>query len=395
MPIPFIKTASGSITAFVNGRNLQVPSDHRYYNEILNAIRTDNAEEFAKLADLSESLTRFIHKNSAGEEIIKVEDGLVYYRGSEIHNSVTERILDFMKQNLPVEPLILFLENLLLNPSRHSVQQLHRFLENQKLPITEDGCFLAYKRVNANWRDFRTDKIDNSIGAEPFMIRNEVDDDFSHDCSYGLHVGSIGYVRNFESSSPGNHLIVVKVNPQDAVSVPQYDSTKMRVCKYKVIEEASPESLGLSEALYSATTSVNPIAGSPVPSSPPVDEEFETDEDQWDEEEDEEDEEEEENDDDAEGDWDADEENDEVESSDVPLSIRVWAESKNIELDYFGEDWSSSYSKHLAKALAEKDGVSALQYLYAIAIEEDDTDVQQVLENPEDKRDFIDLVKSL
>ena len=58
-------------------------------------------------------------------------------------------------------------------------------------------------------------------------------------CSSGLHVGSLSY------SGPGgwynsgdDKIVIVKVNPADAVSVPSdHGASKLRVCKYEVIGE--------------------------------------------------------------------------------------------------------------------------------------------------------------
>src|SRR5690606_24725742 len=52
-------------------------------------------------------------------------------------------------------------------------------------------------------------------------------------CSFGLHVACFDYAKGF-----GPRLIEVKVNPADVVCVPtDYNGTKMRVCKFEVIQE--------------------------------------------------------------------------------------------------------------------------------------------------------------
>lgn len=394
MSIPFIRTNSGAISAFVGGKAINVPPDHRFYKEILEAIRAGDKEEFIKFADLGNSIEKYaataVGNSLASYLLVTVAGGMVYYKGQVIHNAVAERIIQFMAENLPAEPLILFLENLMQNSSRHSVEQLYRFLENQKLPITEDGCFLGYKRVKDDWFDFHSGTIDNSIGKVIEIERNLVDDDFSHDCSYGLHVGSIDYVRGFNS---GGHVLVVKVNPRDAVAVPAEDHTKIRVCRYEVLEEADPELLGLDKACYSA--------GLNTPVTPSFARDDEDDDDDYEDDYEDDDccpecgcEECHCDDDDCDDEeyYDDDdhfEDEDEDEESIVPRTLVAWANDNDIDPNYFVEN------NKIRNAVANKDGVSVLQYLYGYAMDAGDSVLQDILENPTKKTELIKLVQEL
>ena len=60
-------------------------------------------------------------------------------------------------------------------------------------------------------------------------------DDVEQGCAKGLHVGSWEYANDFKGNG---HLMVVKVNPRDAVSVPRDCSwQKLRACRYVVVAE--------------------------------------------------------------------------------------------------------------------------------------------------------------
>jgi hypothetical protein len=127
-----------------------------------------------------------------------------------------------------------FVENLMENPSRRAIYELYSFLEECNLPITDDGHFIAYKRIRNDWMDVYSGTIDNHIGQKPSLPRRNVDDDCRNTCSYGLHVCSLGYLAHYS----GERLIAVKVNPKNVVSVPvDYHNSKMRVCEYEVITE--------------------------------------------------------------------------------------------------------------------------------------------------------------
>jgi hypothetical protein len=145
-----------------------------------------------------------------------------------------------------------FLENISENPSYQSQQELFDFLEHKNLPITDDGCFLAYKSVTPDYKDWHTKTIDNSIGAViPRKKRSEVDDNRDEGCSRGYHAGSIEYVRQYYGGKIG-HLMTVKINPVDVVSVPKECSCqKIRVTFYEVIAELDKDEV-LKEPVYNS-----------------------------------------------------------------------------------------------------------------------------------------------
>ena len=133
-----------------------------------------------------------------------------------------------------------FIEKLMTNPSSRAIEELLQFVEFGKLPLHPDGDFLAYKKVDGNYKDIYTGKMDNSIGTVVQVPRSAVDDDPKQTCSYGLHVCSYEYLRHYGSDDLGGsvRIVLCKINPRDVVAVPEdYNNTKMRVCRYDVVDE--------------------------------------------------------------------------------------------------------------------------------------------------------------
>lgn len=125
------------------------------------------------------------------------------------------------------------------NPSKNSREQLHRFIMHNNVPITEDGDIILEKGVVMNEEgklvDAHTRKMDNSIGRIVEMDRRNVVDDPNKTCSAGLHAAPPDYVRRWYSGL-NNVLLKILVSPEDIVSVPvDYNSQKIRCCKYQVI----------------------------------------------------------------------------------------------------------------------------------------------------------------
>jgi hypothetical protein len=224
-------TGSGKIASFVNGQSYTIDTDHPNYDILLQSARSRDWDTFEANVNVSQALNAYLSHG------ISVKDGIVSYNGDELHNSLTKRIISFVQQDLPFEPLVKFLHNLLQNPSKRAVDELYNFLEVGELPITEDGCFLAYKNVKADYTDIHSGKFDNSVGKVCEMPRWKVDEDKDRTCSYGLHFCSIAYLPHF-SDSCGGHTMIVKINPADVVAIPaDYNNTKGRTCRYEVLAE--------------------------------------------------------------------------------------------------------------------------------------------------------------
>ena len=220
----------GNLTVILKNKAHQVIPDHTNYKLILEALPTATEDELLELVDIEKAVATF----SQGQ--VSIVNGKVMFEGEEIHGSISKRILEFMSKGLPFEPLVKFLENLMENPSMQSQQELYDFLEHENLPVTEDGCFLAYKAVRSDFKDKWKGTFDNSVGQVCEMRRAKVDDNRKVGCSQGLHAGALNYVANYGSVDAGDNIVIVKINPQDVVSVPSdCDCEKLRTCKYEVV----------------------------------------------------------------------------------------------------------------------------------------------------------------
>lgn len=229
--IPYILKTT-SISMFPSGREpITIHADHMNFGAVREALiegRFDDALDAASVA-------AFVNKMTAGA--VTVDDNGVTFNGLPINNYLSNKMLQFFNEGLPIQHYCRFLENLMANPSMTSREELYLFLEAANLPITDDGCFLAYKAVRNDFMDKHSGKFLNAPGCVLEMPRREVDDNRDRTCSYGFHAAAYDYARNFLSSN-GDRMVVVKINPADVVSVPSdYNNQKLRTCKYVVVEE--------------------------------------------------------------------------------------------------------------------------------------------------------------
>jgi hypothetical protein len=211
-------------------------SEHINFHDLLDAISNQDTEEFKALYSVVDALNDSLEDSDSGIEIV---NGEVCMDGEVVHGDVCDKILEFARQGIDFQYLVNFLTRLQKNPSKNSVDQLFKFLQHRNIAIGPDGRFWAYKSVRSDYRDKYSGKFDNSIGSVCKVPRNQVDDNPDHHCSQGFHVGSLDYAGpgGWYNSSDDN-VMIVAVDPADAVSVPgDHSFQKLRVCKYEVIGE--------------------------------------------------------------------------------------------------------------------------------------------------------------
>jgi len=250
-----IITGSGKIAATINGQSYTIDTDHPKYQQALEAVRQKDWTGFVNLVNISQQVQDYFNGTD-----VEIKDGSINFHGRVVHNTLTKRIIGFIREGLPHEPLLNFFKNLMENPSKRAVDELYDFLEAGELPITEDGCFLAFKNVRSNYFDIHSGKNDNSVGKVCEMPRNAVDEDKERTCSYGLHFCSIQYLPHFSDGENGKTMIV-KINPKDVVAIPaDYNNTKGRTCRYEVVAEykedwrskLNRDESGFDSSLYSS-----------------------------------------------------------------------------------------------------------------------------------------------
>lgn len=258
-------TGQSLVVAFISDKGFQtkiVESTHPNWHQVVLLYKQGRYEEMVPLLDMSAA----IQAKFSGQ--FTVQDGKVFYKDNEVGGYLVERILFFMRE-LPnqAQRLLKFAENLYQNPSPAVIEQLYKFLEHKNMPITDDGCFLAYKGVGQDYysktggdivilkgKVNKDGKVYNGIGEHIIAKRDDVCADSNQGCARGLHVGSWEYANNFKDDGK---LMVIKVNPKNAVSVPtDCNYSKLRACEYEVIAEEGRQLNEVKDINFDKATAV-------------------------------------------------------------------------------------------------------------------------------------------
>jgi len=251
MAYPFIIQGK-NIVVVIGNKSHTISSTHITYNKVLDAIKAGDWDTVKDVIEPKKVVLNY------GQGNVSIQGETLFWKGAEMHTSLSKRMIQMLQDGFPIEPLVLFMENLMNNPSYRAVNELYGFLEKNSLPITPDGCFLAYKKVRNDYMDIHSGTFNNSVGYICEMERNQVDDNQNNTCSSGLHFCSKEYLNHFGSGD--SRTMIVKINPADVVSIPtDYNNSKGRTCRYTVIGE-----LGV-EAEDAFTAPVQEMANMPAP----------------------------------------------------------------------------------------------------------------------------------
>lgn len=242
--------SSDEIVLIFENETVTANSSNPSFREIKTLIYDGNYDEAAKLANKAAEINEVFAGTS-----VEVKGDQVLYKGQPVHNVIVDRIFQMLQEKVDAMPLVRFLDRIMLNPSYTAVQELFLFLEANKIPITEDGCFLAWKKVRHDFKDIYSGTLDYSVGNLVEMPRNQVDEDRERTCSRGLHCAGWDYMPHFGSSGDSDRIVIVKVDPADVVAVPSdYKNAKMRVSKMLVLREYTDRKIA-DEFTHSVVTS--------------------------------------------------------------------------------------------------------------------------------------------
>lgn len=213
--------------------------------QALGAIGTDNAD---------------FHKDVAEDEVVVAVTPAGVVPGVENlqrHLRQASKLKDYKGFNR-------FLERLapVVKDRRHSAEDLMKFMETAELPIADDGCILFLKRLRSKgtddqgrrvFVDCHSGNIRQWVGCKVQVREDLVDPDRRRDCSNGLHVASMSYIRGFS----GDVTILGKVAPEDVFAVPEYNTNKMRVSAYHILAVLPEEERNnVNSGIYLSKTEV-------------------------------------------------------------------------------------------------------------------------------------------
>ena len=210
------------------------------------------------------------NSKSEGKDMLAYTKNGIVLAGFEnivMPDLLVNKVIDFLKANISIKPLLNFWSLCLLNPNEIARTRLFEYLSRHKFIITPSGYFVTYRMVKKTndpsvFTDAHTGTFKIKVGEIVSISRSECDEDGSNDCSKGLHVGSpdfigitkgdgygnkstgqigTGYSAYQSHDAYGDQPIIAFVNPMHVVSIPNSETRKLRCCEYFPFKLTTPE----------------------------------------------------------------------------------------------------------------------------------------------------------
>lgn len=208
-----------------------VSIDDDRYEDVVDAIDDgDKALLHSILSQSSRASRLSADLISAG--ITQIGDRFAY-NGTPINMSLSEYLSAAIDRGTATH-IVKFIKNLFNNPNHQTREHLFAFMDHNKMTMSEDGCFIAYKVVRSDYMDKHSNTMRNAPGDTLTVDWDKVDTNPDVTCSQGLHVCSHEYVGSFRNTD--DRVVSVKVNPADVGAVPRdYNGSKIRTRGYTVL----------------------------------------------------------------------------------------------------------------------------------------------------------------
>ena len=283
---PYTINGDKSITVHFPSKGPKtVLSDNPRYQEVKEALVAGNYDLLPDLMDPVQAVQAW-----AGGKVEVQPNGTILVDGKPMESgALTDKLLSMWEEGFPIEPYTRFYEKLQQLTSYRMRKVLYSYLEQHSFPLYPDGDFMAYKGVKDNpykgkqlsgdevqriygsspqnpytsvngrllgdpgylnldgkaeglgfytdmlrtkdYVDCRSGSVPQSVGDTVAMDVRQVDDDPTHTCSNGLHIGSHSYTGTYSTR------LLVKAGPNMVVSVPtDCNNSKVRVAEYTIMQ---------------------------------------------------------------------------------------------------------------------------------------------------------------
>lgn len=238
MSINSIIITSDNATIYTGGKSYNINSDHPSFNTIVEYAKKQEWDKIPELVSIRNTIKKKI-KDAKRDDMI-IDGDVIVFKDIRLPADLSTYVINIIRDHGDIKPMVQFMEKLVKNPDKRIIEQLFGFITYGKNPLTADGNFLAYKRVNQNYTSVHDSRTVNKVGSTISMDRARCNSNPNETCSTGLHFCSREYLGNF----CGNKILVVEINPMNVVSIPtDYNNTKGRACSYKIIGELSEKDL--------------------------------------------------------------------------------------------------------------------------------------------------------
>ena len=155
--ITTLSLTNASLTVIVdNGAKIiSIRNDNPKWSELIELVKQFDVTPEGKLFGPEDKLLNMLSLKAIVEDYtvgrLSVNATGVTYNGNPIHTVDADRVMAFLRDNLPYKPIANYIERKMKNPSARAINEMYNFLEHKGIPLTIRGTFLTYKNVTMDF----------------------------------------------------------------------------------------------------------------------------------------------------------------------------------------------------------------------------------------------------
>ena len=120
--VPYL-IQGANIILVIDGKSHTISkSTHIAYGKIVDALKAKDWDALRECVEPAKAIVNF------GKGYVAINGGNVSWKGQPFHNALATRMIEMYQDGFPIDPMVRFMENLMQNPSKRSVDQVYGFL---------------------------------------------------------------------------------------------------------------------------------------------------------------------------------------------------------------------------------------------------------------------------
>ena len=122
MNVPYVYDGQNLTLVFPSkGVSKQINVSHPNFKLIKKELATGTEDELLALCDVKQVVAKYVASGTNGRAEVRGET--VYFDGQPVNNVLAERIVQNMREGMPFEGLLRFIEKVNSNPSKRAVEE--------------------------------------------------------------------------------------------------------------------------------------------------------------------------------------------------------------------------------------------------------------------------------
>ena len=118
MSYPYLVQGS-NVVVVIDNKPHTISKTHITYQKVVDAIKAGDWEAVRNTIDPKKVVLNY------GQGNVAIQGDKLFWKGTEMNGTIVTRMITMLQEGFSIEPLVLFMENLMANPSYREIGRAH------------------------------------------------------------------------------------------------------------------------------------------------------------------------------------------------------------------------------------------------------------------------------